>query len=74
MIYRRGRRCTSKPSTQLVVYLCTDAAAHVNGRDFIVGGGQIMLLSPPKPEAKIQSETIWTVDQLEKVFPVKPQS
>ena len=58
----------------LVVYLCTDAAAHVNGRDFIVGGGQITLLTPPQPEAKIQSETIWTVDQLEKVFPVKPKS
>jgi 3-oxoacyl-[acyl-carrier protein] reductase len=58
----------------LVVYLCTDAASHINGRDFIVGGGEIISLTPPQPEAKIYSEEIWTVDRLEKVFPIKPKS
>jgi len=55
----------------LVVYLCTDAAAHINGRDFVVGGGEIALLSLPQPETKIYSEAIWTVEQLEKALPLR---
>ncbi|MGH7960202.1 MAG: SDR family NAD(P)-dependent oxidoreductase [Candidatus Binatia bacterium] len=53
----------------LVVYLCTDAASNVNGRDFIVGGGEISLVSLPKKERTIYTEHKWTVDQLEELFP-----
>ncbi len=53
----------------LVVYLCTDAAADVNGRDFLVGGDEISLMSMPVRERTIQREGGWTLDALERVFP-----
>lgn len=53
----------------LVVYLCTDAAANVNGRDFIVGGDEISLVSLPRAEITIIRDGGWTVDALEQVFP-----
>src|SRR5690606_22750765 len=34
----------------LVVYLCLDKAANINGRDFIVGGDEISLVSLPTRE------------------------
>ena len=36
-----------------VVWLCTDAAAGVNGRTFFVSGDDVMLLSEPKAQATI---------------------
>ena len=53
----------------LVVYLCTDAAANVNGRDFIVGGNEISLVSLPEKERSIFREGGWTLDTLARVFP-----
>ena len=53
----------------LVVYLCTDAAAHINGRDFLVGGGEISLVSLPEREKTIYSEEMWTVERLTELFP-----
>jgi len=53
----------------LVVYLCTDAAANINGRDFVVGGGEISLMSLPRREKSIYTENEWTVDQLDELFP-----
>lgn len=53
----------------LVVYLCTDEAAHINGRDFIVGGGEITLMSLPTKERSIYCEEDWTVEQLRALFP-----
>jgi len=53
----------------LVVYLCTDAAGNVNGRDFIVGGNEISLVTLPTRERTIYREGGWTLDALEKVFP-----
>jgi NAD(P)-dependent dehydrogenase (short-subunit alcohol dehydrogenase family) len=53
----------------LVVYLCTDAASEVNGRDFIVGGNEISLVSLPKAERTIYREGGWDLASLEKVFP-----
>ena len=53
----------------LVVYLCTDAAADVNGRDFLVGGDEISLMSLPARERTIQREGGWTLDAIERVFP-----
>ncbi|MGE5594874.1 MAG: SDR family NAD(P)-dependent oxidoreductase, partial [Hyphomicrobiales bacterium] len=53
----------------LVVYLCTDAAANVNGRDFIVGGNEISLVSLPGRERTIYREGGWDLDSLDRVFP-----
>jgi NAD(P)-dependent dehydrogenase (short-subunit alcohol dehydrogenase family) len=53
----------------LVVYLCTDAAANINGRDFIVGGDEISLMSLPTRERTIYKAGGWDLDSLEKVFP-----
>jgi NAD(P)-dependent dehydrogenase (short-subunit alcohol dehydrogenase family) len=53
----------------LVVYLCTDAASEVNGRDFIVGGNEISLVSLPKAERSIYRDGGWDLASLEKVFP-----
>ena len=52
----------------LVVFLCTDQAADVNGRDFIVGGNEISLVSLPQKERSIFREGGWTLDALERVF------
>lgn len=53
----------------LVVYLCTDQAGNINGRDFIVGGDEISLMSLPRQEITIVREGGWTLDALEQVFP-----
>lgn len=53
----------------LVVFLCTDAAAHINGRDFIVGGGEITLVSLPTKERSIFNEGPWTQEQLQRLMP-----
>ncbi len=53
----------------LVVFLCTDAAANINGRDFLVGGNEISLMSLPGRERTIFREGGWTVETLERVFP-----
>ncbi|MGE0599079.1 MAG: SDR family NAD(P)-dependent oxidoreductase [Dehalococcoidia bacterium] len=52
----------------LVVYLCTDAAANINGRDFIVGGDEISIMSLPIRERTIYRQGGWDIDSLEKVF------
>jgi NAD(P)-dependent dehydrogenase (short-subunit alcohol dehydrogenase family) len=52
----------------LVVFLCTDKAADVNGRDFIVGGNEISLVSLPQKERSIFREGGWTLDALERVW------
>ena len=54
----------------LVVYLCTDAAQNVNGRDFAVMGRQIGLYTIPFVEKAIYAPgEIWTLDDLEEIFP-----
>ncbi|MEP7214927.1 MAG: SDR family NAD(P)-dependent oxidoreductase [Anaerolineaceae bacterium] len=53
----------------LVVYLCTDRAENINGRDFIVGGSEISLMSMPNKERTIYREGGWTLDTLDRVFP-----
>jgi len=62
---------TLKPGlvAPLVVYLCTDAASNINGRDFIVGGSEISLCSIPEKERTIYREGGWDLDSLESVFP-----
>jgi NAD(P)-dependent dehydrogenase (short-subunit alcohol dehydrogenase family) len=52
----------------LVVYLATDAAANINGRDFIVGGDEISIMTLPTRERTIYRQGGWDIDSLEKVF------
>lgn len=62
---------TCKPElvAPLVVYRCTDAAADSNGRDFIVGGGELSLVALPEKERTLYSEGGWTLEQLKKLLP-----
>ena len=53
----------------LVVYLCTDAASNVNGRDFVVGGDEVSLMTMPTKQATIHREGGWDLASLERVFP-----
>ncbi len=55
--------------TTFVVWLCTDAAAAVNGRTFLVAGDQVSLLTEPRPRATITREGGWTLDDLDEVAP-----
>ena len=52
-----------------VTWLCTDAAANVNGQDFVVSAEQISLMSQPRPVASLYTETPWSVDQLDALLP-----
>ena len=53
----------------LVVWLCTDAAANVNGRTFLVFGDRISLLTEPKAKTTIEQPGGWTLDDLDRVAP-----
>jgi 3-oxoacyl-[acyl-carrier protein] reductase len=53
-----------------IVFLCTDAAANINGRTFAVGGGEISLYSEPVKERTIfKQEGRWTLDELLAIAP-----
>jgi NAD(P)-dependent dehydrogenase (short-subunit alcohol dehydrogenase family) len=52
-----------------VVYLATDAAAHVNGQTFLVMAGMVALLNYPAPVRTIHKETRWTPEEIATVFP-----
>jgi NAD(P)-dependent dehydrogenase (short-subunit alcohol dehydrogenase family) len=52
-----------------VTWLCTDAAANVNGQDFVISAEQVSLVHQPTPAATIFSETSWTLDQLDALLP-----
>lgn len=53
----------------LVVYLCTDAAQNINGRDFMVASNRIGLYTIPTVERTIYAPgPIWTLDELDNVF------
>jgi 3-oxoacyl-[acyl-carrier protein] reductase len=51
---------------QFVVWICSDSAANVNGRDFFVGGGTVSLYSEPDRERSVYREGGWTPDELDK--------
>jgi NAD(P)-dependent dehydrogenase (short-subunit alcohol dehydrogenase family) len=53
----------------LVVWLCTDAAAEVTGRTFLVFGDRISLLTEPKPKTTIEQPGGWTLDDLDRIAP-----
>ena len=54
-----------------VAWLCSDAAANVNGRDFMVSGPLIGLYSLPEIVKKATNEPghVWSIDELDKVIP-----
>ena len=53
----------------LVVWLCSDAASSVNGRNFIVSARQITLMTEPTWQATLYSEGGWSLDQLDAELP-----
>jgi NAD(P)-dependent dehydrogenase (short-subunit alcohol dehydrogenase family) len=53
----------------LVVWLCTDEAAEVNGRTFFVAASRIALYSEPEIAADATSDHGWSVDDLSKIMP-----
>lgn len=53
----------------IVVYLCTDAAAHLNGCTFGAAGGTISLHTDPIPIKSIYKDGRWTVDELIRMVP-----
>lgn len=55
----------------MVVWLCTDEAANVNGRNFLVGGNFIGLYSEPEVVAKIQTDATWDLDTVASKAPAE---
>ena len=47
------------------MWLCTDAAANINGRTFHVGGDEVSLLSEPTPERTVTRSGGWDLDSLD---------
>jgi len=55
--------------SSMVLFLCSDEAANINGCTFDVGGGAIHLMTDPVMIKTIYKEGIWGVDELVKVVP-----
>jgi 3-oxoacyl-[acyl-carrier protein] reductase len=56
--------------TPFITYLCTDAAADINGQVFDVTGNNIAIYSEPVKKKTISKESgIWTVEELIKQIP-----
>jgi NAD(P)-dependent dehydrogenase (short-subunit alcohol dehydrogenase family) len=55
-----------------VTYLCTDEAADINGRIFVVGTDGMGLYREPEPPHKViySQDLTWSVDQLIKLVPM----
>ena len=54
----------------LVSYLASDAAQHINGGDFMVGGNEIGMFSRPTIQARVfASGPTWTHDEVWERFP-----
>ena len=50
---------------QLVVWLCTDAAANVNGRDFYIAGNEVGLFPELEVERLLYRDEGWDLDALD---------
>jgi NAD(P)-dependent dehydrogenase (short-subunit alcohol dehydrogenase family) len=53
----------------LVVWLCTEAAANVNGRTFHVGGDDVALMSEPQAQVTVHQAGGWDLDGLDATAP-----
>jgi 3-oxoacyl-[acyl-carrier protein] reductase len=60
------RAATPDTIGAFVTWLCTPAAANINGRDFFVGGEEIAVLSPPAFTTSVYREGGWTLETLER--------
>jgi NAD(P)-dependent dehydrogenase (short-subunit alcohol dehydrogenase family) len=74
MTKERYDELTNLPGPETVapflVYLCTDAAADINGQVFDVTGGNIALYSEPVKKKTISKETgTWSVEELTEQVP-----
>ena len=48
-----------------VAWLCSDAASHITGQNFVVGGGTVQLVSSWRVESTIEKQDRWTMDELD---------
>jgi hypothetical protein len=65
---------SSKPEhiAPLVVYLCTEEAARINGRNFLISGTLLGLYSEPQIVQAMHKESgLWTLDELIAEIPQK---
>jgi NAD(P)-dependent dehydrogenase (short-subunit alcohol dehydrogenase family) len=74
MTKERFEELTNPPAPETVapfiVYLCTDAAADINGQVFDVTGGSIALYSEPVKKKSIdKKDGLWTVEELVDLVP-----
>jgi NAD(P)-dependent dehydrogenase (short-subunit alcohol dehydrogenase family) len=74
MTKERFEELTNLPGPETVapfiVYLCTDAAADINGQVFDVTGGNIAIYSEPVKKKSInKNKGTWTVDELIQLVP-----
>jgi NAD(P)-dependent dehydrogenase (short-subunit alcohol dehydrogenase family) len=53
----------------LVVYLASDAAAHVTGQVFHARGYRYTILAQPRAETAIAGDSRWTAEEIAEVFP-----
>ena len=60
---------TPEAISPMVVYLCTDEAASINGCTFDLQGGNIGLYSEPTVIKSIHKDGIWTLDELSSLIP-----
>lgn len=70
----RGKSPIGKPTlpeqvSTLVVWLCTAAAANINGRSFFVGGEEVGLWSEPELVRSMTRPGSWTLDALDECAP-----
>ncbi len=74
MTKERYEELTKPPGPEtlapFIIYLCTDAAADINGQVFDVTGGNIALYSEPVKKVSInKKEGLWTVPELIELVP-----
>ena len=63
---------TPEMVASMVVFLCTEEAANINGYDFQVGGGTIGVYTQPVlKESIIEAGRDWTLDELLTLLPAK---
>jgi 3-oxoacyl-[acyl-carrier protein] reductase len=65
----RYRRSRPEDVAVFAVWLCTDAAAAINGYDFFVMGDEIGLWSEPDLLRTIRGAGAWTLDSLDEYAP-----
>lgn len=64
-----GKATLAEQVSTLVVWLCSSAAANVNGRSFFVGGEEVGLWSEPELVRSMTRPGSWTLDALDEYAP-----